>query len=84
MRLILFRKWNDVAGKERILLLLKSRCCRFVSDLNGRLGISEIVEDRPWDILNVNKEWPTYVRNSKNCKAILYTLRIILLSTKKF
>jgi len=56
MRLILFRKWNDVAGKERILLLLKSRYCRFVSDFNGRFGISEIEEDRPWDIFNVSKE----------------------------
>lgn len=80
MRLILFRKWNDVAGKERILLLLKSRCCRFVNDFNGRLGISEIDEDRLWDILNVNKEWLTYARNSKNCKVVyLYTLCIIFL-----
>lgn len=60
MRLILFRKWNDVAGKERILLLLKSRCCRFVSDLNDLFGISEVVEDKPWDILSVKREWPTY------------------------
>jgi len=61
IRLILFKKWKDVAGKDRILLLLKSRCCKFVNDLNGRFGISEIVEERPWDILNVNREWPTYV-----------------------
>lgn len=64
IRLILFKKWKDVADKERILLLLKSRCCRFVSDLNGRFGISEIKEDRPWDILNVNKEWPTCVQKN--------------------
>lgn len=75
MRLIRFRKWNDVAGKERILLLLKSRCCRFVSDLNGRFGISEIEEDRPWDILNVNKEWPTCAQYSYFIIALNYILK---------
>lgn len=60
IRLILFRKWKDVSGSDLILLLLKSKCCRFVRNLNGAFGISETEEDRAWDILNVRSEWPTW------------------------
>lgn len=64
IRLILFRKWKDVSGSDLILLLLKSKCCRFVRNLNGAFGISETEGDRAWDILNVRSEWPTW-GNSK-------------------
>lgn len=59
IRLILLRKWNDVSGRDLILLLLKSRCCKFVKNLKGLMGISETEDDRPWDILRVRSEWPT-------------------------
>lgn len=60
MRFILFKKWNELSGMDLILLLLKSRYCRLVRDLNDLCGISDMDFDSPWDIFKVNSEWPTF------------------------
>jgi hypothetical protein len=55
-----FRKWKEVWGMEWILLLLRSRCCRFVSGRRASAGMLVMEAAKPWDTTSFTNECPTY------------------------
>jgi hypothetical protein len=53
-----FRGWNEFSGMERILLLLRSKCCKLVSGCRASTGMLVTEEAKPWDTLSITNDCP--------------------------
>jgi hypothetical protein len=62
-----FRGWNEFSGMERILLLLRSKCCILVSGCRASTGMLVKEEAKPWDTLSVTNDCPICeIKNQAN------------------
>ena len=60
-----FRGWNELSGMERILLLLRSKCCILVSGCRASNGMLVTEEAKPWDNLSITNDCPICEINIK-------------------
>jgi len=62
-----FREWNEFSGMERILLLLRSKCCILVSGCRASTGMLVTEEAKPWDNLSITNDCPICeIKNQAN------------------